>query len=167
MRTTTWMWIVLVLAVIGPPLVMVSCVTMGISDPEVREAGYDVAGALLMVNEDADNSDLVVLWADLAKQRATKYAVLDKKLTDLDKVKIKRLQEGMQTLIDRSEDEDYVRARSFTLAQLAVSVGLYSQEGLTKIREMLKEIKGDQSQTQPGGNDGREGTSEGTSDNSD
>lgn len=121
---------------------IIGCQSLGVAEPKVRSASYDVVDALTMISDHSDEPETAGLFAALAIERAAQYddPEVAKHLTDLDKIKVKQLQEGLQSLYDRRDDEPYVTLRAFTLRQLAASIGLYNHDGLKKTKELIDEI---------------------------
>lgn len=127
---------------------VVGCPAVGISDPDTRIAAYRVVNVLDMIESNAHDSTVVGQLCGLALERVAEFDLA--KLTDLDRVKVTRLRDGIRAIYESRESPDYVVLRAYTLRELAASIGLYEQEGLKEAIDMITP------QTQPNGQDPEE-----------
>mgnify|MGYP001358260127 CR=1 FL=1 len=120
---------------------------LGISDPIVRSATFDAASALQMVYDHSDQPDIVKEYAELAIVSVRSLQKMN--LSDLDKKKVQDALEGIAKIIQKADNESYVTLRSKSMRALVNSIGLYGNEGLKNIAELLDNRAAEQPQTQP------------------
>lgn len=132
-RLTTLFAIILMVAVAVIPTT--GCPAIGVPDPQIRLAVSPVVEHLLLVYTLSESPAEVRRQLVLAKMALDGLDELSEGFTSLDKAKLTRLQEGVQSLLDDHSDSAYVRQRAKSLAALAASLGLYNDP--TAIDQLL------------------------------